>query len=164
MPIRCFLVLPTLIENADATPPHLDVLVRLGDSVVLHGSLQFLCVWEPRAICVVCVVVDRQVAQQLPSWGTLSVILVVWGVILGAPSSLGLLCGPIQRWICYHVRLRAKKCATMGGFGAPLGTLGALLVSLGAVLGSFEMRLGDFWRTFQRSVAIGKTQIFCCFL
>ena len=30
-----------VIENADATPPHLDVLVHLGDSVVVHGSLQF---------------------------------------------------------------------------------------------------------------------------
>ena len=29
------------IENADATPPHLNVFVRFGDSVALHGSLQF---------------------------------------------------------------------------------------------------------------------------
>ena len=32
-----------LIENADATPPHLDVFVRLGSSSDLPGSLQFLC-------------------------------------------------------------------------------------------------------------------------
>ena len=30
-----------IIENADATPPHLDVFVRLGSSVGVHGSLQF---------------------------------------------------------------------------------------------------------------------------
>ena len=28
-------------ENADATPPHLDVLLRLGGSLWLHGPLQF---------------------------------------------------------------------------------------------------------------------------
>ena len=32
-----------IIENADATPPHLDVFVRLGSSSDLPGSLQFLC-------------------------------------------------------------------------------------------------------------------------
>ena len=32
-----------IIENADATPPHLDVLVRLGSSADLPGSLKFLC-------------------------------------------------------------------------------------------------------------------------
>ena len=31
------------IENADATPPHLDVFMRLGSSADLHGSLQDLC-------------------------------------------------------------------------------------------------------------------------
>jgi hypothetical protein len=30
-----------LIENADATPPHLDVLLRLGGSLGVRGSLQF---------------------------------------------------------------------------------------------------------------------------
>ena len=30
-----------VIENADATPPHLDVLLRLGGSLAVHGSLQF---------------------------------------------------------------------------------------------------------------------------
>ena len=30
-----------LIESADATPPHLDVLLRLGGSLGMHGSLQF---------------------------------------------------------------------------------------------------------------------------
>ena len=30
-----------VIENADATPPHLDVILRLGSSVGMHGSLQF---------------------------------------------------------------------------------------------------------------------------
>ena len=28
------------IENADATPPHLDVLLRLDGSAGVHGSLQ----------------------------------------------------------------------------------------------------------------------------
>ena len=29
------------IENAHATPPHLEVLLRLGGSLLLHGSLHF---------------------------------------------------------------------------------------------------------------------------
>ena len=29
------------IENAHATPPHLDVIVHLGSSSGMHGSLQF---------------------------------------------------------------------------------------------------------------------------
>ena len=33
-----------LIENADATPPHLDVMVHLGSSGGLHGSLQFFAI------------------------------------------------------------------------------------------------------------------------
>ena len=31
------------IENADATPPHLDVFMRLGSPADVPGSLQFLC-------------------------------------------------------------------------------------------------------------------------
>ena len=32
------------IENADATPPHLDVFLHLGCSGDLLGTLQFLCI------------------------------------------------------------------------------------------------------------------------
>ena len=32
-----------ILENADATPPHLDVFMRLGSSADLLGSLQFPC-------------------------------------------------------------------------------------------------------------------------
>ena len=35
------LLLLLFIENADATPPHLNVLVRLCGSLGVHGSLQF---------------------------------------------------------------------------------------------------------------------------
>ena len=37
-------VVPTLfIENADATPPHPDVVVRLGSSGDMLGILKFIC-------------------------------------------------------------------------------------------------------------------------
>ena len=37
----CFVLLVYFIENADATPPHLEVFVRLGCCGDLHGCLQF---------------------------------------------------------------------------------------------------------------------------
>ena len=38
-----YLLIIISIENADATPPHLDVFLRLGSSADLPGFLQFLC-------------------------------------------------------------------------------------------------------------------------
>ena len=47
--------LASLIENADATPPHLEVTLRLVRSDEVQGSLQFfavLCIWVAQSIFV----------------------------------------------------------------------------------------------------------------
>ena len=47
----------SIIENADATPPHLGVILRLVSSDGVHGSLQFfavLCIWVAQLFFVNC--------------------------------------------------------------------------------------------------------------
>ena len=46
-----------IIENADATPPHLEVILRLVSSGVMQGSLQVFavhCIWVAQLFFVNC--------------------------------------------------------------------------------------------------------------
>ena len=91
-------------ENAHATPPHLDVILHLGSSGGMHGSLQFFA-FGLRSLfaSVECFPTHLHIHSGWPLFAYLylfSGILAVLAFILGAPGLLGRLCGPIRRQIC----------------------------------------------------------------
>ena len=80
------------IENAHATPPHLDVILHLGSSGGVHGSFAVICVWVAQFVFVYSIL------------GDVGDILDAWGVS-------GHLFGPFR-----------MSWASLGGLGAALGS------------------------------------------